>query len=91
MTQGSVSEVVAQSGLSTFVLEGADVRHLLGELQGRPGVDYVGFFGAALHVSGRDRAALEKTIAAYRERPGLEVREEAPSLEDVFIQLQEEA
>jgi ABC-2 type transport system ATP-binding protein len=54
-------------------------------------VDYAGFFGAALHVSGRDRAALEKTIAPYRTRPGLDVREDAPSLEDVFIQLQEEA
>ena len=26
---------------------------------GKPGVEYVAFFGAALHVSGRDRAALE--------------------------------
>ena len=43
------------------------------------------------HVSGRDRAALEQTIAPYQDRPGLAVREEAPSLEDVFIQLQEEA
>ena len=54
-------------------------------------MDYAGFFGAALHVSGKDRAALERTIAPYRDRPGLEVREEPPNLEDVFIQLQEKA
>jgi len=88
---GTVAEVIGQSGLVTFILEGKEARHLIGDFQDKPGVDYAGFFGAALHVSGRDRAALEKTIAAYRERPGLEVREEAPSLEDVFIQLQEEA
>ena len=82
--------MIEQSGLSTFILEGREARRLVGEFQDKPGVDYAGFFGAALHVSGRDRAQLEKAIAPYRNRPGLDVREEAPSLEDVFIQLQEE-
>jgi ABC-2 type transport system ATP-binding protein len=88
---GTVAEVIEQSGLSTFILEGKEARHLIGDFQDKPGVDYAGFFGAALHVSGRDRAALDRAVAPYRDRPGLEVREEAPSLEDVFIQLQEEA
>ncbi len=91
VARGSVAEVIAQSGLVTFVLEGAHVRHLLPELQGKPGIDYAGFFGAALHVSGRDRAALEKTIAPYRSRAEVTVTETPPNLEDVFIQLQEEA
>ena len=91
VARGSVSDVIAQSGLVTFVLEGADVRHLLGELQGKPGIDYAGFFGAALHVSGRDRAALEQAIAPYRDRRGVSVAETPPNLEDVFILLQEEA
>jgi ABC-2 type transport system ATP-binding protein len=90
VTGGTVGEVIEQSGLSTFVLEGTEARRLVGEFQDKPGVDYAGFFGAALHVSGRDRAQLERAIAPYRNRPGLDVREEAPSLEDVFIQLQEE-
>jgi ABC-2 type transport system ATP-binding protein len=90
VTRGSVAEVIAQSGLITFVIEGADVRHLSGQLQGRPGIDYVGFFGAALHVSGRDRAALQQALALYRDQPGLAVTEAKPSLEDVFIHLQEE-
>jgi ABC-2 type transport system ATP-binding protein len=88
---GTVAEVIERSGLVTFILEGKEARHLIGDFQDKPGVDYAGFFGAALHISGRDRAALEKTIAPYQDRPGLSVREEAPSLEDVFIQLQEEA
>jgi ABC-2 type transport system ATP-binding protein len=91
VARGSVAEVIEQSGLSTFVIEGRDVRRLQHELEGKPGVDYAGFFGAALHVSGRNREALQKTVSAYEGRKGLTVAEVAPSLEDVFIQLQEAA
>ena len=45
-------------------------------------------FGAALHVSGHDAAALERAIAPYREPSGGYVwRRGEPSLEDVFIHL----
>jgi ABC-2 type transport system ATP-binding protein len=44
-------------------------------------------FGTSLHVSGRDKAALEAAIAPYRERPGLHWQLSEPSLEDVFIEL----
>ncbi len=91
VTRGSVADVIAESGLSTFTIEGQAVRHLVQEFEGKPGVDYAGFFGAALHVSGRDRAALESTIAPYRARADLTVAEAKPSLEDVFIHLQEDA
>ena len=91
VARGSVQQVVAQSGLVTFTIEGEAVRHLAQELQGKPGVDYAGFFGAALHVSGRDPDALMRTMAPYRGQPGLVVTETKPSLEDVFIQLQERA
>jgi ABC-2 type transport system ATP-binding protein len=90
VARGTVAEVIAQSGLVTFVLEGDHVRHLLQQMQGKPGVEYAGFFGAALHVSGRDRSALESSIAPYRSQQGLTVTETPPSLEDVFIHLQEE-
>lgn len=89
--EGTVHDVIAKSGLITFVLEGDHVRRLLGELQSQPGIDYAGFFGAALHVSGHDRSALERTLARHRGRGGISVREAPPSLEDVFIQLQEAA
>jgi ABC-2 type transport system ATP-binding protein len=91
ITKGSVNDVIAQSGLTTFVLEGEHVRRFLQKIQGQPGVDYAGFFGAALRVSGRDRAALEKTIAPYKNETGVAVTETKPNLEDVFIHLQEEA
>ncbi len=91
IAKGTVQDVVDHSGLITFTVEGDGVRRLLPEFQGRPGVDYAGFFGAALHVSGLDRAALEKALQPYHGRGGVTVREVPPSLEDVFIQLQEDA
>ena len=91
VVRGSVAEVIARSGLITFVLEGAHVRRFLGELQHASGVEYAGFFGAALHVSGHDRGALERAIAPYRNQADVTVSETPPNLEDVFIQLQETA
>jgi ABC-2 type transport system ATP-binding protein len=91
IAKGTVNEVIEQSGLTTFVLEGEHVRRFLQKIQGQPGVDYAGFFGAALRVSGRDRAALEKTVAPYRNETGVTLSETKPNLEDVFIHLQEDA
>jgi len=48
-------------------------------------------FGNALHVSGTDEAALERTIASYRERPGLDWQRSKPGLEDVFIKMMDQA
>jgi ABC-2 type transport system ATP-binding protein len=90
VARGSVAEVIANSKLFTFIVEGEGARALAPKLQGSPGVEFVAFFGAALHVSGRDRAALERALAPFRGSPGLAFQEAAPSLEDVFIQLQEQ-
>ena len=43
-------------------------------------------FGTTLHVSGRDRAALEEAIAPLSQAP-IVWTETRPTLEDVFIQL----
>jgi ABC-2 type transport system ATP-binding protein len=91
IARGTVQEVIAQSGLITFALEGTGVRRLVQRLQEAPGVDYAGFFGAALHVSGRDRASLERALAPYRGQEGIQIQEVPPNLEDVFILLQEKA
>ncbi len=90
VARGAVADVLAQSGLITFLLEGRDVRRLLPRLEGRPGIEHLAFFGAVLHVSGHDRPALEAALNALRGTPGVTIHEAPPSLEDVFIHLQQQ-
>jgi ABC-2 type transport system ATP-binding protein len=87
---GTVKDVIDQSGLITFLVEGPDVRRLMPRLEGKPGVEHVAFFGAVLHVSGHDRAKLEAALVPLKSEAGIEIGEAAPSLEDVFIYLQEQ-
>jgi ABC-2 type transport system ATP-binding protein len=87
LAHGSLAEVVAGAGLSTWELEGDGLMALVGELRALPGVEMVAPFGNALHVSGTDRAAIERSLTPYGARPGVELREVAPGLEDVFIHL----
>lgn len=86
MARGTADEVIAQSGLVTFRAEGAGADRLSRELASKPGVAMAAPFGAALHVSGTDRAALEAAIAPFRKSP-LVWTEVQPTLEDVFIRL----
>ncbi|WP_334162114.1 ABC transporter ATP-binding protein [Phenylobacterium sp.] len=90
IARGTADEVVAGSGLSTFHGEGPDVGKAARELAGKPGVETVAPFGAALHVSGVDRSALEAAIAPLR-KPPWAWSEVEPTLEDVFIHLMGQA
>ncbi len=87
MTQGRVEDIIANSGLYTFVAEGAGVRDLMEKLRGQPGADHVAYFGNALHVSGGDIGALRNLVAHYSGMPGIQWRQMRPSLEDIFIHL----
>ena len=60
----------------------------LPRLENKPGVEHVAFFGAKLHVSGRDGDALRETLAPFASDPEFTIEEAEPSLEDVFIHLQ---
>ncbi|CAN5233094.1 ABC transporter ATP-binding protein [soil metagenome] len=86
LARGTADEVIEGSGLTTFVAEGPDASRLIPRLRGQVGIDMATAFGTTLHVSGRNRSALEKAIAPFREPPILWT-ETRPTLEDVFIQL----
>ena len=72
-------------------MTGEGLAQLAAELEKKPGVDMVAPFGTSLHVSGRDRAALEAAIAPYRNDPKLIWTADRASLEDVFIDLMAQA
>jgi ABC-2 type transport system ATP-binding protein len=95
LVMGSAAQVIAQSGLSTFVVENprAGERALTPfarTLREAPGVETIVPFGTSLHVSGRDRDALMRTGETVA-RDGFTWEEIEPSLEDVFVQLMQQA
>jgi ABC-2 type transport system ATP-binding protein len=74
-------------GLITWRVEGPELAALGDELTGKPGVDQIARFGAALHVSGMDEAALEAAIAPYRGHTRRVWTKQPAGLEEVFIHL----
>src|SRR5262249_32193750 len=61
LARGTVGEVIESSHLATYTVgstNGGSLTKLAEELAARPGIDMVAPFGASLHVSGRDEAAL---------------------------------
>jgi ABC-2 type transport system ATP-binding protein len=90
IARGTAQAVVQGSHLITFHGEGPEVGKLADALRGKPGVETVAPFGAAVHVSGTDRAALEAAIAPWRKAPFV-WSEVEPTLEDVFIKLMGQA
>jgi len=87
LAHGTVDEVIAKSALTTYTVTGDDFNGLMAELTGKQGVDMVAPFGTSLHVSGRDKAALDAAIAPYRSNEKWRWQPSEPSLEDVFIDL----
>ena len=87
LVHGTVGEVIAQSHLTTYVVGGEGLGDLAERLEKTPGIDMVAPFGTSLHVSARDKAALEAAIAPYRNDPRFKWDRSEPSLEDVFIDL----
>jgi ABC-2 type transport system ATP-binding protein len=92
LAKGTAAQVIAESGLNTWVVTGPKLHELAVELQSRKGIDMVAPFGAELHVSGRDKRALDAAVAAAKRQDGAHrwTRGE-PSLEDVFIILMDKA
>ena len=92
LARGTAEEVVTRSGLSTWVVTGRNLQPLADTLYKRKGIDMVAPFGAELHVSGRDKRALDAAIAAAKKMDGAHRwKRGEPTLEDVFIMLMDQS
>jgi ABC-2 type transport system ATP-binding protein len=91
VARGTVKDVVADSGLKTWVVHGDGSGKLMAELRGLPGVEQVAPFGTDIHVVGSDGGALETGVTAVAKERGLNAEHGETSLEDVFIKLMTDA
>ncbi|MBV5264777.1 ABC transporter ATP-binding protein [Pinisolibacter aquiterrae] len=85
LARGTVEDVVAGAGLTTFVARDAPA-DLARRLHGLPAVEQVAPFGATLHVVGADGERLAATLAGVTAETGIRFERGETSLEDVFIQ-----
>jgi ABC-2 type transport system ATP-binding protein len=86
VARGTVSEVIAQSRLHTFVIRDGNAV-LAQRLRQMPGVEQVASFGTDLHVVGADRKLLSESVGRAAAEAKVEAHEDSTALEDVFIQL----
>ena len=87
MAQGTAEEIIAAQELATWSVSGGDIRDIAARLQGQPGVEQIAAFGSALHVTGRDGAALEAALRQVTEGTDARIEPADTGLEDVFIHL----
>jgi ABC-2 type transport system ATP-binding protein len=90
LTRGTVAEVIAGAGLTTWAISGEGLLAVGQQLRGAPGIKTVAPFGATLHVSADSSQALQQATATLQGR-GLKIEVIEPSLEDVFIALMQDA
>jgi ABC-2 type transport system ATP-binding protein len=91
LAQGTAAGITDALGLSSFAVQGSDLVAIGGRLRGQPGVEQTVAFGAALHVSGKDAAALQATLAAMASDAGVTFEPIRTTLEHAFIYLMKHA
>ena len=88
LIDGEANLIPQMVGLVTWRVEGSGLPELETTLSDRPGVEQVARFGTALHVSGTDEKALDKTVASLRKGDKKKRWQRRPAgLEEVFIHL----
>ena len=87
VARGTVPEVIAGAGLSTFVVKGGPSAEIARRLREMPGIEQVASFGNDLHVVGHDAAELKTAVEAAIAGTGATAHPDETSLEDVFIRM----
>jgi ABC-2 type transport system ATP-binding protein len=87
MAEGTAAQIIAAQGLVTWAVTGGELTAVSERLQAEPGVEQVAAFGASLHVTGRDAAALEAALQRATAGTASRIEPAESGLEDVFIHL----
>jgi ABC-2 type transport system ATP-binding protein len=87
LARGTEREIIDNSKLKVWSIQGDGVEALLAPLKSVPGVLSVAAFGNAVHVAGQDAELVERALAGVRQQTALRVTPAPANLEDVFISL----
>lgn len=86
LTTGTKDEIISQSGLITWEIEGDDVHTLAMALKNKKGIEQVTTFGNTLHISGKNATLLQENLSLLPQDQ-YHWRQITPGLEDIFISL----
>ncbi|HEY0854456.1 MAG TPA: ATP-binding cassette domain-containing protein, partial [Devosia sp.] len=87
LIDGRSADIPKMVGLETWRVEGPDLAALEDRLVKEPGVEQVARFGAVLHVSGTDKAALDATVERLKAEGTHRWSLQVAGLEEAFIYL----
>jgi ABC-2 type transport system ATP-binding protein len=87
LIDGPSTKIPEMVGLVTWRAEGPELAALEEKLKGLPGVGQVARFGAVLHVSGTDEAALGESVARLEAEGPQRWSKQPAGLEEAFIYL----
>jgi len=87
LIDGPSAKIPQMVGLETWRVEGEGLGALEERLKHEPGVEQVARFGAVLHVSGTDKAALNATVERLRAEGTHRWTLQVAGLEEAFIYL----
>jgi ABC-2 type transport system ATP-binding protein len=87
LMHGKIDDIIQNVNLNTWKVTGKNLILLAEQLQKLPEIDQVVTFYDSLHVSGRDKAVLDKAIEPYRNNPNFKWEITDSKLEEVFIWL----
>jgi ABC-2 type transport system ATP-binding protein len=87
LATGTAEEIIANSGLSTWTVNGKAVHLLAEKLKLLKDVDQVVTFGNTLHVSGRNAAGLAESLKPFLQSTDYRWEKTDTNLEEVFINL----
>ena len=87
LIDGPSTEIPGMVGLETWRVEGPNLVGLEDRLTREPGVEQVARFGAVLHVSGTDKAALNATVERLKAEGTHRWTLQVAGLEEAFIYL----
>ena len=85
LSRGTQAQIIANSGLIVWQVQGDNLARLVNPLKAAPGVLSVAAFGNSIHVAGLDSTLLQAAIAPWQTDPSLRWQPVQANLEDVFI------